>query len=540
MFSQSALLDLPPLMAAIDQMPLQLQGKVDLLTAIQQIDLSPYGRYALVIDNGIFQGIFTDRDVVRVIAIGQNLRETTLAEVLPPQPICLTMDDDQTILSALAVLYRHQLVYLPILNRAGEVLGVVTQTTLLQTLNRIEERTAAVALSNVRLEQEVAERVRVEASLQETTDRYRSIMEALETGITFQDATGQILACNPSACRILGLTKAEILESSSYSAHWQSIYESGEPFPADEQPSMLPFSTGLSYQDVVMGLVQADDSITWISINSRPLRRAGETIPYAVVASFTDITEKKQREQQFLRAQRLEVLGTLASGVAHDMNNIFTPILAASQLLPLAIPNLDRRSRRLIEMLEESAHRGSDLVQQLLAFAQGTASQRRSVEIIPLLTAVLNVARQAFPNSIEVVEDFIDQPLHLISADHTQVHQVLMNLLVNARDAMPTGGKLKISAQNIEIDFSTVHIHPDARDGHYISVIISDSGMGISPENLEKIFDPFFTTKGIDRGTGLGLSTAVSILKNHGGFLLVHSEIDQGTEFQVCLPREIQ
>jgi signal transduction histidine kinase/CBS domain-containing protein len=540
MSNQSVLLDLPPLMAAVDQMPLQLQSGENLLTAIRQMDLSPHGKYVLVMAGGVFQGIFTDRDVVRAIAIGQDLQETILADVLPLQPITLTMDEDQTILSALAVLYRHQLVYLPVLNQAGEVLGVVTQTTLLQTLNRIEERTAAVALSNVQLEQEIAERRRVEASLHEATDRYRSIMAALDTGIVFQNAAGDILACNPSAANILGMTMEEVLDTSSYSPRWQSIHENGSPFPGIEHPSMLSFRTGLSYRDVVMGLVQPDESVLWISINSRPLCREDESSPYAVVASFTDITDKKKREQQVLRAQRLEILGTLASGIAHDMNNIFTPILAASQLLPLAIPNLDRRSRRLVEMLEESAHRGSDLVQQILSFAQGTTGQHRSVEIIPLLTAVLNIARQTFPGSIEVIEDFIDQPLRLVMADHTQIHQVLMNLLVNARDAMPKGGELRISAQNLELDANASQVHPDAHNGSYVSVTISDSGTGISPENLAKIFDPFFTTKGVDRGTGLGLSTAVGILKNHGGFLLVNSEIGKGTEFQVCIPCEIE
>jgi two-component system, cell cycle sensor histidine kinase and response regulator CckA len=128
----------------------------------------------------------------------------------------------------------------------------------------------------------------------------------------------------------------------------------------------------------------------------------------------------------------------------------------------------------------------------------------------------------------------------LVMADHTQVHQVLMNLLVNARDAMPNGGELRISAHNLELDANASQVHPDAHNGSYVSVTISDSGTGISPENLAKIFDPFFTTKGVDRGTGLGLSTAVGILKNHGGFLLVNSEIGKGTEFQVCLPCEIE
>jgi PAS domain S-box-containing protein len=538
MSSQSVLLDLPPLMAAIDQMPLQLRSDVDLLSAIRLMDQSPQGKYALIVTDEVFQGIFTDRDVVKAIATGQDLATTTLAEILPTHSIALVMDEEQTILTTLAVLYRHQLAYLPVVNANGNVLGVVTQTTLLQTLNRIEERTAAVALINAQLEQEIEERRRVEISLQETTDRYRSIMAALDTGIIFQGVDGSILTCNPSAVKILGLTKAEILESSSFSPHWQSIHEDGSPFPGVEHPSMLPFRTGLSYQNVVMGLVQADESVIWISINSRPLRREGETIPYAVVASFTDITEQKQREKIFLRTQRLEILGSLASGIAHDLNNIFTPILAAAQLLPLAVPDINSRGLRLIAMLEESAHRGTDLVQQILAFAQGTENEHRAIEIVPVLTSVLCVARQTFPGSIEVIEDFADQPLRLVVADSTQIHQVLMNLLVNARDAMPKGGQLKITARNLDLDADANYIHAEAHDGCYVAITVSDSGMGISREHLDKIFDPFFTTKGVNQGTGLGLSTAASILKNHGGFMLVNSVIGRGSEFQVCLPCE--
>ncbi len=479
MSNQSVLLDLPPLTAAIDQNPLQLQGNMDLLTAIRLMDLSSQGKYLLIMTDEIFQGIFTDQDVVKAVATGQDLRHTTLADLLPNQSISLTMDADQTILTALAVLYRHQLAYLPVLTVTGQVLGVVTQTTLLQTLNRIEERTAAVALANAQLEQEIAERRRIEVSLQETTDRYRSIMAALDTGIVFQGTDGGILTCNPSAAKILGMSMASVVESSSFSQHWHPIHEDGSPFPGAEHPSMLP---------------------------------------------------------HFLRAQRLEILGTLASGIAHDLNNIFTPILAASQLLPVAIPHLDGRGLRLVKMLEESAHRGSDLVNQILAFAQGSESEHKSIEIIPVLSSVLCVARQTFPGSIEVIEDFADQPLRLVMADSTQIHQVLMNLLVNARDAMPQGGRLKIMARNLDLDANASNVHIDARSGSYVAITVSDSGMGIPRQHLEKIFDPFFTTKGTNQGTGLGLSTVVTILKNHGGFLLVNSEVGQGSDFQVCLP----
>jgi signal transduction histidine kinase/CBS domain-containing protein len=486
---------------AVDPVPLKLDTSVDLLTAISlmhhSFPVAAAGRYVLVMSGDVFQGIFTERDVVRLIAEGRDLATTNL----------------------------------------GQAIGSpATADGLL------------LAEQQVLPERGIASRRRIEASLQETTDRYNSIMSALDVGIIFQGADGRVLTCNASAARIMGLSMEELLERSSYDGLWQIIHEDGSPFSVNQQPSMKSFQTGLSYREVVMGLVHVDQSaltdksihadpeVTWISVNSRPLWRDGDPTPYAVVASFTDITEKKQLEQQFLRVQRLECLGTLSSGIAHDMNNIFTPILAATQLLPLTITNLNARSRRLIEMLEESAHRGTHLVQQILTFARGSNGQREYIEVLPVLEEVVSVAQQTFPGSIEIITDFPNEPLAMILADATQLHQVLMNLVVNARDAMPKGGELHFRAANIELDAQTVRNHLGARVGAYVAITVGDTGVGIEHDSLDKIFDPFFTTKGLDQGTGLGLSTVLTIVKGHGGFLIVDSQIGQGTEFQVCLP----
>jgi PAS domain S-box-containing protein len=467
---------------AIDPVPLKLDASVDLLTAISLMHhswpVAAAGRYVLVMSDEIFQGIFTEKDVVRLIAEGWDLAATTL----------------------------------------GQAIG------------------SPITGQEVPPEQEIVSRQRIEASLQETTDRYNSIMSALDVGIVFQNADGHILTCNSSAAKILGLSMEELRSSNSYDARWQVIHEDGSPFVSSEHPSMLSFQTGLSYREIVMGLIQANQDVLWVSVNSRPLWRDGDQVPYAVVASFTDITEKKQLEQQFLRVQRLECLGTLASGIAHDMNNIFTPILAATQLLPMTIPNLDKRSRRLIEMLEESAHRGTNLVQQILTFARGAEGQREWIEVLPVLEEVVNVAQQTFPGSIEIITDFPSEPLAMIFADATQLHQVLMNLVVNARDAMPQGGRLHLRAANIDLDAQTVRSHLGARAGAYVAITVSDTGTGIEHDCIDKIFDPFFTTKGLEHGTGLGLSTVLTIVKGHGGFLIVDSHLAEGTKFQVCLP----
>jgi PAS domain S-box-containing protein len=259
--------------------------------------------------------------------------------------------------------------------------------------------------------------------------------------------------------------------------------------------------------------------------------------PKFILSVDTDITEKKLLEAQFLRAQRLESLGTLASGIAHDMNNVLTPMLGIAQLLPLKLPNLDTQTQRLLQILRESAIRGANLVQQILSFARGAEGEKTSIQLAHILQELVKVARQTFPKSIEISLTLPNE-LWLVSGDATQLHQVLMNLCVNARDALPKGGKLEIIAENLHIDESYTRIHLDAKVGLYVAVTVTDNGIGISPENIERIFEPFFTTKEPGKGTGLGLSTVIGIIKSHQGFVRVYSEIGKGTSFKIYLPAE--
>ncbi len=257
--------------------------------------------------------------------------------------------------------------------------------------------------------------------------------------------------------------------------------------------------------------------------------------PKSILTVDTDITEKKQLESQFLRVQRLENLGTLAGGIAHDLNNILTPILAIAQLLPLTLQNLDERNRHMLRILEVNTKRGSDLVQQILSFARGVEGKRAVLQVRHIISEVEQIIKGSFPKLIEVKKN-IPRDLWTVSADATQLHQVFMNLCVNARDAMPNGGILTISADNLYIDENYAKMNVESKVGSYVVVTISDTGVGISPEIIDKIFDPFFTTKELGEGTGLGLSTVIGIVKNHGGFINVYSEINKGTSFKVYLP----
>ncbi|MGF1933699.1 MAG: response regulator [Nostoc sp. ChiQUE02] len=249
----------------------------------------------------------------------------------------------------------------------------------------------------------------------------------------------------------------------------------------------------------------------------------------------TDITQKKQLEAQFLRAQRLESIGTLASGIAHDLNNVLSPILMTAQLLEGQVH--DERSRRLLPILITNAKRGANLVKQVLSFTRGLEGDRTILQLKHLLIEIQQIIKETFPKSIELSTQ-IPQNLWTVSGDATQLHQVLMNLCVNARDAMPNGGILKISAENLLIDQNYAKMHIDAKVGHHIVITVSDGGIGIQTEILDRIFEPFFTTKELGKGTGLGLSTVLGIIKSHGGFIDVVSVQGKGSQFKVYLPAQ--
>ncbi|GAA6622381.1 response regulator [Scytonema sp. NUACC26] len=249
----------------------------------------------------------------------------------------------------------------------------------------------------------------------------------------------------------------------------------------------------------------------------------------------TDITEKKELEAQFFRAQRLESIGTLASGIAHDLNNVLAPILMTAQLLESQLR--DERSKRLLPILISNAKRGANLVKQVLSFTRGIEGDRTLLQLNHLIREIQQVVKETFPKSIEFSCQ-IPQNLWAVSGDATQIHQVLMNLCVNARDAMPDGGYLTISAENLLVDENYVRMHIDARVGSFVIISVADTGIGIPLEIVDRIFEPFFTTKDIGKGTGLGLSTVLGIVKSHNGFINVYSEEGKGSEFRVYLPAQ--
>jgi PAS domain S-box-containing protein len=255
--------------------------------------------------------------------------------------------------------------------------------------------------------------------------------------------------------------------------------------------------------------------------------------PKSILLINTDITETKKLEAQFFRAQRLDSIGTLASGIAHDLNNILSPILMATGMLR---DSLNDEDQKMLQIIESSAERGAGIVKQVLTFARGAEGERVVLNPKHLATEMAKVMVQTFPKNLDIQTN-IPSDLWLINGDPTQLHQVLMNLCVNARDAIgEKRGCLRIGCENVEVDEHVAATNPGAQLGPHVCLSVSDTGTGMTPEVMEKIFDPFFTTKEQGKGTGLGMATVIGIVKGHKGFITIQSQVGQGTTFKVFVP----
>ena len=257
--------------------------------------------------------------------------------------------------------------------------------------------------------------------------------------------------------------------------------------------------------------------------------------PRAILIINTDVSEQKSIEAQFLRTQRMESIGTLAGGIAHDLNNVLSPIMMSVEILKTKLD--DDQSKRMLAILENSARRGAEMVKQVLTFARGVEGERLLLQPRHLIKDVTKIINETFPKTIQL-RTKIAETLWPTVGDATQLHQVLVNLAVNARDAMPSGGPLTITAENYVLESDIQHNGEMILPGFFILIRVSDVGTGIPPEVVEKIFEPFFTTKEPGKGTGLGLSTVLGIVKSHGGFVQVQTELNKGTTFSIYLPAQ--
>ncbi|MFW9260238.1 ATP-binding protein [Nostoc sp. CALU 546] len=423
----------------------------------------------------------------------------------------------------------------PLLAPGGEAIGTLCivdrvphqislqQVEALQTLSRVVVRQLEIRRNSVEL-----------ASVQQEYNQAReALLDIVSDAIAVQDLSNKILLWNKSAEKLygwkpeeaIGKQSDELLSIESLTQHLeicQTVVRNG-------------FWQGELHKTSKSGKKLIVES-RWTLIKDEHFQAK------SILVVDTDITQIKQLEKQFFHVQRMESIGTLASGISHDLNNLLSPILMSVHLIKAK--SRDQQINQMLSIIESNAKRGADLVKQVLSFARGiegdvqgqTATRQHSVlQVKHLILEMRQIISQTFPKSIAVYTE-IQEELLPICADSTQLHQVLINLCLNARDAMLTGGTLTISAENIWIDETYASMHIEATVGAYIIVKVADTGFGISKEILDRIFEPFFTTKELGKGTGLGLSTVMAIIKEHGGFITVSSYVGKGTEFKVYLP----
>jgi len=376
--------------------------------------------------------------------------------------------------------------------------------------------------------QDITESKKAEVALRASQERLRQIFEASPNVTSVFRMEGPDLRrtwVSPNLERLFGYTVEEALQPHWWSAHVH---------PEDVTRVITNSSRILAREHIIheYRFLRRDGSVVWIHDEVHLLRDATGQ-PHEVVGAWTDITERKELETHLLRTQRLESVGRLASGIAHDLNNILAPMLMVPPLLREVVK--DPELRNMLDLVETNAQRGSNIIKQLLTFGRGMEGERVPLQLRALVSEMSGIIRETFHKNI-ISRREAPPDIWLVNGDATQLHQVLMNLCVNARDAMPEGGTLTLKLENQDFDESFARMTPGARPGRYVCLSVTDTGEGIAPEHLDKIFDPFFTTKELGKGTGLGLSTVLGIVQSHDGFIQVHSQPGRGTEFKAYLP----
>jgi PAS domain S-box-containing protein len=377
---------------------------------------------------------------------------------------------------------------------------------------------------------DISARKQVEKALFANEARMAGIINSAMDAIISVDKQHRIVLFNHAAEKMFGYQSQEmigqplsrLIPESFCAAHEEHIRRFGETGVTTRTMGALGTVSGLRRDGEEFPIEASISQIV-----------AGEEKLFTVI--LRDITEKKKLEAQFLRAQRMESLGTLAGGIAHDLNNVLSPITMGLQMLLMR--HTDEFSQKMLSVMATNAERGAAMIKQILSFARGAPGDRITVQPEHLLKEVIKLMRETFPKEIVIKQQSGDD-LWPVEGDPTQLHQVMMNLCVNARDAMPRGGELTISLENQTLDGLSARMVPGSAPGNYVMITVADTGEGISSEHLDRIFDPFFTTKEPGKGTGLGLSTVYGIVNAHGGFINVYSKVGKGTQFKVYLPAQ--
>jgi len=369
---------------------------------------------------------------------------------------------------------------------------------------------------------DITERLEANRKLKESEERFRGLAEEIPAAVWIHDFNRFIYA-NPAAVELTGYSLEEL--------HQMYILDLIHPDFKEKVQSLIERRKSENYRGLEeFKIVTKKGEERWVNSTAAVIEMNGKP---TIIASWYDITESKKLNEQLIRSQRLESIGTLASGIAHDLNNIFGIIVGNAQLVKRAKGNTEKVDRSM-SAIENAAKRGASLVKQLLSFAGKTVTEFEAVNVNSIVGEVVELVKETFPKTIQI-ETELDSSLPVINADPVQIHQILLNLSVNARDAMPEGGKLRISTALLHED-QLRNILPHAKFKEYVKIEVADTGIGMDDVTKSKIFEPFFTTKGVGKGTGLGLSVVFGAIRKHEGFIHVDSKLNEGTVFRVYLP----
>ena len=399
----------------------------------------------------------------------------------------------------------------------------------------VKHRLARLAPAVMRALHEATERSRraeVERSLEAERLFLKALLESLETGIVACDATGELTLFNRATREMHGLPE-EPLPPERWAERYGLFQADGRTPMSKEEIPLYRALHGEKLRNVEMVVVPKGAEPRRILASARPIVDAGGR-RLGAVAALHEVTEQRSLEAQFRQAQKMEAVGRLAGGVAHDFNNLLSVILGYTEIT-LAAGDLPRRVQENLEEVHEAGQRAAELTRQLLAFSRKQIIEPRVLDLGALVHDMEKMLRRVIGEDIRLTTRLAEKLGH-VRADPGQIEQIVMNLVVNARDAMPGGGTLTLETADSEIDAAFVRENPGARAGSYVLLEVRDTGTGIPHEIQGKIFEPFFTTKGEGKGTGLGLATVYGIVKQNGGYIRIESEPGQGTCVLVFLP----
>jgi two-component system, cell cycle sensor histidine kinase and response regulator CckA len=445
-----------------------------------------------------------------------------LAEVTPYVPTGLSPEHLREELARTG----HYEGEISMLTRAGSTVIIDASFNVLR--NAAGEPVGTVGgMRNISLRREAEE------ALKRSEERLRLIADTAPIGIVVFDAAGKVVFANPFATRVMG---CELVGLRYDQPEWEFTDLDGNPLPSEERPFLKVLNTRRPLVATRYAVRPAGGQRVYLSASAAPIRGAGEELE-GVVSVIEDITERRELEERYLQVQKMQSLGRLAAGVAHDFNNLLTVINGYSRILLDDMKPDNTQQRAHLENILKSGEKAAELTGQLLAFSRQQTLRRKVIDLNVLIDELRPMLMRVVTENIDLQFAFGANRAPVFANPH-QIEQVIMNLVVNASDAMPRGGSLRVKTANVAWDQEYVRVHPEAHPGRYVELTVTDTGTGMDEKTLRNMFEPFFTTKDVGKGTGLGLSTVQGIVEQAGGYIAAQSALGHGTTFRIYLPEK--